>query len=87
MRAVVCYRSGELPAEVLGFFQQAVAGGIAVSLELGPLAPESIEQLVTSLDVSGVRELAPEIVEGAGGSPGAALALLRSRWAGGSQAR
>ncbi|HET9450344.1 MAG TPA: SARP family transcriptional regulator, partial [Aggregicoccus sp.] len=82
MRAVVCYRSGELPAEVLAYFQQAVSGGVAVSVELAPLSTQDIERLVGSLDVPGARELAPEIAQGAGGSPGAALALLRSRWAG-----
>ena len=80
LHAVVCYRTGELPAEVLAFFEQAVAGGIAVSVELGPLASEDVERLVTSLEVPGAGALAEEIVQGAGGNPGAALSLLRSRW-------
>jgi DNA-binding SARP family transcriptional activator len=80
LRAVVCYRTGELSPEVLGFCEQAVSGGIAVHVPLAPLATADVEALVASLDVPGAHALAPELAAASGGSPAAALAQFRARW-------
>ncbi|MBZ4419302.1 AAA family ATPase [Myxococcus sp. RHSTA-1-4] len=81
MRAVACYRTGELPPEVLAWFDQAVAANLAAHIVLEPLATRDIEALLASLDVPGARTLAPELARGAGGNPAEALARLRGRWA------
>ena len=69
LRAVLCYRAGELPEAIMASIREGVAFGLGIHIELDPLPPAGVRQLLGSLDVPGIADMADSITSYAGGNP------------------
>ncbi|ABC80091.1 transcriptional regulator, SARP family [Anaeromyxobacter dehalogenans 2CP-C] len=77
LRTVHCFRTAEMPPDVLAHIRALAEAGRALYLELEPLADDAVEELVRSLDVPGIERVAAEVARYAGGSPLFALETVK----------
>lgn len=68
-RFIDCYRQGELPPYARTHIQQLVDQGLALDLELGPLGPEEVRQLLAGLELPGAEKHAEALSRYTGGNP------------------
>ncbi|NMO17092.1 AAA family ATPase [Pyxidicoccus fallax] len=68
-RFIDTYRSDELSPQAHACVQQLVVAGLAVVIELEPLAPDAVGELLHTLDLPGAERLAPDVSRHTGGNP------------------
>jgi DNA-binding SARP family transcriptional activator len=74
---VGCFRQGELSPFFEGQVAEMVASGMAVRIELEPLAPESVERLLEGLGLEDIARLSPGLSRYTGGNPLFVLETLK----------
>lgn len=76
------FRVGELPSWALATLQHLVEAGLILQVALEPLSPQGVEQLLKSLDLSGLDplRLAPPLARHTEGNPLFLLETLRVLW-------
>lgn len=72
------YRSGELRPEFEALLSQSIDAGMTVSIEVHRLEPEALSDLLTSLELPAIPELAASLGRHTGGNPLFVLETLRS---------
>jgi DNA-binding SARP family transcriptional activator len=84
-RSLNAYRRGELSPEAQAGVERLVEAGLAVWVELEPLAPAAVEALLASLALPGLdpARLAPPLARHTGGNPFFILETLRLLWGSG----
>ncbi|SEL91232.1 transcriptional regulator, SARP family [Stigmatella aurantiaca] len=68
-RFIDCYRRGELPPYAQTYIHQLVDAGAARIIELGPLQPEEVRQLLAGLELPGAERHAEALSRYTGGNP------------------
>lgn len=73
-RVIACFRTGELPEAFMTSLHETVAQGFAVHIQLEPLSPEAIEEMLGSLQLDIFSEgvppaFVPELLNFTGGNP------------------
>jgi len=68
-RSIHCYRAGELPEPTMALIRMAASAGVLLHLELEPLGPDAVGELLASLAIPGLDALGADIARYAGGSP------------------
>ncbi|MDC0712007.1 BTAD domain-containing putative transcriptional regulator [Stigmatella sp. ncwal1] len=68
-RFMDCYRRGELPPYAQTYIHQLVDEGWARIIELGPLGPEEVRQLLAGLELPGAERHAEALSRYTGGNP------------------
>lgn len=69
LRTVHCFRQGELPEDLLRIVHELSDAGQIVLLQLEPIDPPAVEQLLASLEVQGLGSIARQVAHYAGGNP------------------
>ncbi|WP_224243554.1 ATP-binding protein [Hyalangium gracile] len=72
-----CYRRGELPPYAEAYVRQLVDSGMARIIELGPLSPEEVRQLLAGLELPGAEAHADNLARYTGGNPLAIIETLK----------
>ena len=78
LRSVNSYRTGELPPEIEAKINNMVAAGLAVKIELRPLAQEDVQHLLENLDLATPLTHAEALTRYTGGNPMFILETLKS---------
>ncbi|MFT3765204.1 MAG: AAA family ATPase [Minicystis sp.] len=68
-RIIDCCRRGELAAEVRVMTRRLEEGGLLTSLDLDPLSPGAVGDLLETLDLPGISKLRGELTRYTGGNP------------------
>lgn len=88
-RVISSFRSGELSPWALTTVQQLVKADLILQVELEPLSPQAVGQLLETLDLPGLDPagLAPLLSRHTGGNPLFTLETLRALWQSGGLQR
>ncbi|QRK13931.1 AAA family ATPase [Archangium violaceum] len=68
-RFIDCYRRGELPSYNQVNIRRMVESGVARVIDLGPLAPDDVRQLLAGLELPGAEAHAEALARYTGGNP------------------
>lgn len=68
-RILACYRSGEVSAEAMAIVRRLADAGMAAIIELEPLAPEAVGQLLEGMALPGASRLAEDLSRYTAGNP------------------
>jgi DNA-binding SARP family transcriptional activator len=77
-RFLAGFRTGELPAGAEAILAQMVEAGVAAHVELEPLGEDAVREMLLSLDLEGVQDLAPRLHGLTGGNPLFIIETLKS---------
>lgn len=78
LRTLFAFRPDQLPEELLRAADALVAAGLAERIELGPLDPDSVAELLRDLRVGASPALADDLSRAASGNPALVLELVKS---------
>jgi DNA-binding SARP family transcriptional activator len=68
-RIIDCCRPSEVSYEVLALFKKLEAAGVLTFIHVEPLAPEAVEELLSSIALPGAAALGKEMARYTGGNP------------------
>jgi len=78
VRSIFAFRPEQIPVEMLRAADALVAAGLAERIELGPLDPASVGELLRDLRVGASPALADDLSRAASGNPALVLELVKS---------